>query len=193
VNPACIAAIPNKRNDFFCTTLLSVYRPDALPAAQPTAKLTIPTKKKNKKMSWCARFSVQPPLPEKNRLRSLSYSRRRGLQHVVTRRLQGGTRWLDIVLSDAARHHRYVICDRDSARDLRAQLDELHASGEKSSVLSFHTLTLSTRSLLITRCCNILATRGRIAAATLRTMLSMLIIAADKSGRVQHLSCIIAV
>ena len=147
-------------------------------------------------MSWCARFPVQPPLPEKNRLRSLSYSRRRGLQHVVTRRLQGDTSWLDDVFRYVDRHHhRYVICDERIAYDLRAQFDALHASGEKSSVLSFHTLTLSTRSLLITRCCNIglLATRGRIAAATLRTMLSMLIIAADKSGRVQPLSCIIAV
>ena len=133
-------------------------------------------------------------ITRKNRLRSQSYSRRRGLQHVVTCRLQGDTSWLDDVLHGVDRHHhRYVICDPGSARRLRAQLEALHASGEKSSVLSFHTLTLSTRSLLITRCCNILATRGRIAAATLRTMLSMLIIAADKSGRVQPLSCIIAV
>jgi len=54
-----------QRDNHASTPPLSVYRPDALPAAQPTAKLTIPTKKKNKKMSWCARFSVQPPLPEK--------------------------------------------------------------------------------------------------------------------------------
>jgi len=33
------------------TPPLSVYRPDALPAAQPTAKVTIRTKNKNKKMS----------------------------------------------------------------------------------------------------------------------------------------------
>jgi len=129
---------------------------------------------------------------KKNWLRSQSYSRRRGLQHVVTYRLQGDTSWHDDVFRHVDRHHhRYVISGY--ADDLRARLGALHASGEKSSVLSFHTLTLSTRSLLITRCCNILATRGRIAAATLRTMLSMLIIAADKSGRVQPSSCIIAV
>ena len=133
-------------------------------------------------------------ITRKNRLRSLSYSRRRELQHVVTCRLQGDTSQLDDVLRGVDRHHhRYVICDERSAHRLREQFAALHASGEKSSVLSFHTLTLSTRSLLITRCCNILATRGRIAAATLRTMLTMLIIAADKSGRVQPLSCVIAV
>ena len=92
---------------------------------------------------------------KKNRLRSQSYSRRRGLQHVVTCRLQGHMSQLDDVFDDVDRHHhRYVICERFSADHLREQFAALHASGEKSSVLSFHTLTLSTRSLLITRCCN---------------------------------------
>jgi len=62
---------------------------------------------------------------------------------------------LDDVFDDVDRHHhRYVICERFSADHLREQFAALHASGEKSSVLSFHTLTLSTRSLLITRCCD---------------------------------------
>ena len=73
------------------------------------------------------------------------------LQHIVTCRLQGDTSELDRVLRDVDPHYQsYVIGDSHSAHRLLVQFAALHVFGENSSLLSFHTVTLSTHSLTLT-------------------------------------------